>query len=223
MNGVCHSRTPHRQAPLCDRTSGAVTTELPPEQKPRKKKKKKPLPSSKGVETLYRTTIPTLVAQAQFADNKASIMMSINGVIISILVAFREQIATGGIQVTLPGAIMAVAALGSAICSILAAMPSLSRPTVNDEALGSQYMNLLYFGIIEQLDRERFATLLSETCADPDRVYRMLSLQIHGLGHGLSRKFRLLRYSYILFLYGLVLGALFFLLTSYVHLSAGPL
>ena len=193
----------------------AVTPDSPPVEK-----KKSKLPKiGKGVETLYRTTIPALVTQTQFADNKASIMMSINGVIISVLVAFRDQITAGGPQLTVPGAVMAIASLGSAICSILAAMPNLSTPTVTEENMRSPEINHLFFGVITQIDRLTYATLIRDVCEDPERIYWMLSLQIHGLGQGLSRKFRLLRYSYILFLTGLILSAIVFFLAEAIPFS----
>ena len=66
--------------------------EKKPKSGKRKKKAKKGkaaggLGSSRGVETMFRTSYRTHVDLSHLADNKANIMISINGIIISILLA----------------------------------------------------------------------------------------------------------------------------------------
>ena len=60
-----------------------------PEEKepPKKKKKQKKKGSTRGVETMFRTNYRTHLDLSSLADNKANIMISINGIIISILLA----------------------------------------------------------------------------------------------------------------------------------------
>jgi len=51
------------------------------------KKKKKGLGSTRGVETLFRSAYRVQMELTSLADNKANMMISINGIIISIIIA----------------------------------------------------------------------------------------------------------------------------------------
>ena len=72
---------------------------------PKKKKKKEGLGTSRGIETMFRTSYRTHVDLSSLADNKANIMIGINGIIMSILIAsISPKKATA--RIVSPGAIV---------------------------------------------------------------------------------------------------------------------
>ena len=145
------------------------------------------------------------------ADSKANMMIQINGLITSIMLASSSIILEARPWLRLPCASLASTALISIVFAVLAARPKLNKPaTVTLEDIQSGRANILFFGNFGRLDEAAFATGMREMFNDDERVYLTMSRHIHGLGRVLLGKFRLLRISYSVFLVGLFLsGALF--------------
>jgi len=97
--------------------------------RPRKKGKEFKAGSSRGIETMLRSAYRTHLDLTQLADNKASIMITINGLIISILLA------TGGSVVAfadnnlyiLPIIVLLIAGFISMFYAVLSARPIAAR------------------------------------------------------------------------------------------------
>jgi len=102
----------------------------PKEEKKNKDKKKEEL---RGVETMYRVTYQNHIALSQLADNKANILISINGVIISVMIAIVTRL--GAVSWSLLPAVLlitgALVSLGFAVDGGCLASPgtrALGRP-----------------------------------------------------------------------------------------------
>ena len=79
--------------------------------KPPKKKKQKGKGSDRGVETMFRTSYRTHLALSSLADAKANIMISINGIIISILLATVYPSVTQSRWLIIPSTILLLSSL----------------------------------------------------------------------------------------------------------------
>jgi hypothetical protein len=114
----------------------------------------------------------------------------------------------------LPSAVLAVTALMSLVLAVLAARPKLRKPpqiTVDDVRTGRA--NPLFFGNFGRLSEEDFVGAMREMFENSERTYLNMTRHIHGMGHVLLRKFKLLRISYTVFLIGLLVSCMLFLLT----------
>ena len=60
--------------------------------KKEKKDKKKKKDRSRGIETMYRVTYQNHISLSQLADNKANMLISINGLIISVMIAIVTRL-----------------------------------------------------------------------------------------------------------------------------------
>jgi hypothetical protein len=191
----------------------------------KKKKKKKKGGSARGVETMYRTSYRTHLDLSALADNKANIMISINGIIISILLGTGVG-ALGQIGVQpdflLPTAVLLVFCLLSLVWAVLAARPRVTRRETTLDEVRAGKANILFFGNFTSLPEEDFVEGMDELVKDPQRTYTNMTRDIYGLGSVLETKYRLLRVSYTLFMLGLILGVGLFLVAFVRGAMAAP-
>ncbi len=182
------------------------------------------LGTSRGIETMFRTSYRTHVDLSHLADNKANIMISINGIIISILLASISPKIDANPWLLLPTAFLLVGCLGSMVYAILAARPRVSSRIVSLEDVRSDRSNILFFGNFVTLEEDDYVEGMKELITDTDRLYVNMIRDIYSLGGVLSKKFRLLRASYNIFMVGLVVGVMLFIAVfAQVVLAGGSL
>jgi hypothetical protein len=186
-----------------------VTIEAPGE----KKKKEKDL--GRGVETMFRTSYRMHVDLASLADSKANILISINGLIISVILAAMAPRIRTELWLFAPTAVVLCTCLVAITCAILAARPRVTRPEpgARRPALGE---NLMFFGGFLALSADEYETAVRETIRQPELLYTGMTRDIYALGLVLDRKFRLLRLAYTVFMVGLAAGVLLYLLVFLV-------
>ncbi len=162
-------------------------------------------------ESAFRALIGELTDFTSLADSKAHMMIQVNGLIMSILLASSHFILESALWLRLPCASLAVTALVSIVYAVAAARPKLLKPrTMSIDDLRGGRANLLFFGNFSRVSEDEFAGAMREMFTEDERVYDTLSRHVHGLGSVLVGKFRLLRVSYTAFLIGLFAsGALF--------------
>ncbi len=178
-----------------------------------KGKKKGKLGTSRGVETVFRTSYRVHMDLASLADAKANIMISINGIIISIIIASISPKIDSNTFLLIPTSIMLLSCLISIVYAVLAARPRVSSNVVTLGDFRSQHSNILFFGNYVSMPEEDFIEGMTDLMEDQTTLYQSMIKDIYGLGKVLSKKFILLRKSYTAFMIGLTLGILLFILT----------
>jgi hypothetical protein len=179
------------------------------EQKKDEKKKKK---GNRGIETMYRVTYQNHISLSQLADNKANMLLSINGVIISIMIAIVTR--TGG-AVSWSLAPMIVLITGCMVSlgfAVLAARPRFSRNAVTIDQVRNDAGNLLFFGQFTTMPLAEFQESLRVLTKDRNLLYAHLGRQLYHMGEILSSKYRYLRLAYGVFLVSTALATILFVL-----------
>lgn len=152
---------------------------------------------------LVRTATQTNLALSQLADQKASILMGATFVVFTIAIG---QASRG--QFTLSLLVLATSAFVSAMCAVMAILPSIRGTS---PAQGTP--NLLFFGVFSQLSEDEFADRVIAELGDDERIYRTMLRDIHQNGMVLQhKKYRYLGLAYRVFLGGLALTFAIFLL-----------
>jgi hypothetical protein len=164
-----------------------------------------------SAETTFRILLQEQMDLTALADSKANMMIQVNGLIMSILLASSSIILEARMWLRLPCAALACTALVSIVFAVLAARPKLVKPSaLRMEDVDSGRVNLLFFGNFSRLREVDFIDRMRDLFSDDERVYEHLSRHMHGVGRVLLGKFDLLRVSYTAFLIGLFSsGALF--------------
>ncbi|HAH52193.1 MAG TPA: hypothetical protein DF712_01220 [Balneola sp.] len=173
---------------------------------------KKKLGSRKrGVSDMFRTSYRTHMELSAIADNKSNIMISINGIIISIIIASISPKIDSNPWLLLPTSILLITCLLSLVYAVLSARPRVSKEKVTLEDVRENRANILFFGNFYTLPRADYVEGMEELMQDSERLYDNMARDLHGLGVVLAKKYRLLRIAYNLFMGGLVLSVISFI------------
>ena len=160
---------------------------------------------------MFRTLYRTHLDLSGIADNKSNIMISINGIIISIILASISPGIDSNPWLLIPTALLLISCVSSMIFAVLSARPRISSEKVTLDDVRSNRANILFFGNYHTMEREEFVEGLEELMQDSTRLYDNLSRDIYGIGSVLAKKYKLLRYAYNLFMIGLILSVISFI------------
>lgn len=191
-------------------------------EKKKKKKKKDSFGSARGIETMFRTSYRTHIDMSTLADTKANIMITINGIILSIIIASISPKIDANPWLLLPTSVLLIGCLISLVYAVFAARPRVSGSPLSLDDLREKRANILFFGNFANLPRDDYVQGMKELITDTDALYVKMIEDIHGLGSVLARKYRFLRISYTVFLGSLVAGVLMFVVVlAVVALTTG--
>lgn len=183
--------------------------------KKKKKKKKKDdssLGTSRGIETMFRTSYRVQLDLTALADNKANIMISINGIILSIMLAsLLPNLATLELWVVIPAAVLLMSSTLAIVYAVIAARPRVKSTLISLEDVRERKANILFFGNFAGMPEDEYIDGMVDLLKQTDLLYYNMIRDIYGLGKVLIRKFELLRVAYNIFMGGLVASILLFI------------
>ena len=197
------------------------------EKKAKKKEKKETdtfAEPKRGIETMFRTMYSNHMKLSDMADKKASMMIQLNAVIMSVIITYfgaksSSLATTGGTSfirnpiLAVPMGILLLTALCSVTSAILSAQPDVTSfkwLKRNPAIATNRRVNLLFFGQFTKLSLQHFQEGMRELMRQKDTLYTNMVTDVYYLGEVLDRKYRLLRVSYSIFMVGLILTALSF-------------
>ena len=155
---------------------------------------------------LVRTTMQVNVTLSQMADQKASILMGATFVVFTIAVG---QASRGDFPYALM--VLAISAFLSALFAIAAVLPAIRPP----RSSSSDKDNILFFGVFAHLSEDEYAERVLASLRSDETVFRAMLRDTYQNGLVLQRKkYRYLGYAYRIFLAGLTVTLLTFLLES---------
>jgi pycsar effector protein len=177
----------------------------------KKKDKKKKKKESRGIETMYRVTYQNHISLSQLADNKANMLISINGLIISIMIAIVTR--TGAVSWGLaPMLVLITGCMVSLGFAIFAARPRVNRSAVTIDQVRNDTGNLLFFGQFTSMPLTEFQESLRMLMKDRPLLYAHLGRQLYLMGQSLNGKYRHLQLAYGAFFASTALAVVLFVL-----------
>ncbi len=179
-----------------------------------KVKEAKELKPTRGIETMFRLTSKNHLDLSAMADNKANIMISINSIILSVLLSVLIRKLEEYPHLTIPALVMTVVCLITIVFSILATRPNVSRGKFTRDDIISKKTNLLFFGNFHSMNLKDYEWGMKEMLKDADYLYSSLIRDIYFLGVVLGKKYKLLRISYTIFMFGIILSVLSFVIAQ---------
>ena len=185
------------------------------EKKSKDEKKKK---YERGVETMFRTTLRNHVQLSAIADNKANIMLSINALIISIVISLLLPNIKNDPILIFPSAILLIVCISAIIFATISVIPNVTKGEFSKEDILKKNANLLFFGNFYKMKIEDFEWGIKEVMEDSEFLYRSMIRDFYNLGLVLSKKYRYLRICYHIFMFGIVISVIAFIIT-YMLLS----
>ena len=198
MNSPLEETTPEPGPYPPQRTAEAGATEDPTPGKTKGAKKKK---ASRGVETLFRTTLSNHIQLSEMADRKANLMISINTIIISIVISPYFQHVDGSERALLPSLLLVFVSLVTIIVAMLATKPTVT-PLRKGAAPEEVKTDLLFFGDYTKLTADDYRRHIRHVLSNDELLYTSLIDSVYAQGLVLSRKYRLLKFAYQFFMVG---------------------
>ncbi len=151
---------------------------------------------------------------SQMADSKASILMGATFVVFTITMG---QAHNGHLPASL--LVLAAFAFASALCAVMAVLPSIGRPS--KRAGPAMSPNKLFFGTFTAMDEEEWTKSVLADLKSDEGTFRLMLHDMYQNGQVLqNKKYRYLGYAYRLFIAGLCATAAMFV-AEYVIARAG--
>jgi len=174
-----------------------------------KEKSKDP---GRGIETMFRITSGNNQRLSDMADNKAHILITVNSIILSAIISLVLRKLDEHSFLTYPTfALLTVSVITIVVC-ILATRPSIPRGVFSQQDVDDKKVNLLFFGNFYNMNLDDYAAGMQKVMADKDFLYSTLIKDVYSQGVVLGRKYKLLRLAYNIFMFGLVISVLGFII-----------
>jgi predicted metal-dependent HD superfamily phosphohydrolase len=174
----------------------------------------------RGIETMFRNTMRTHVEFSSMADKKADIMISVNTLLLTAVIAVLARKLDNNPHLIIPTAIITLVSLTTLIYAILATRPQVSSGTFTSEDIEKKRANLLFFGNFHNMELKDFHWGMTELMNDRDYLYGSMIKDFYYLGKVLGQKYKYLRICYNIFMYGLIVSVIAF--TIAVMTYPGP-
>lgn len=177
----------------------------------------------RGVETMWRNTMRTHVSFSSMADNKAHIMISVNTLLLTAVVAFLIKNLSLYPQLIIPTSLLTIVSLVSLIYAVLVTRPNITSGTFTNEDVLNKKVNLLFFGNFYKMNLESFSWGMNELMNDKDFLYESMIKDYYFLGQVLGKKYLHLRMSYNIFMFGLIITVIAFIIVLTFYPITGDL
>jgi predicted metal-dependent HD superfamily phosphohydrolase len=184
--------------------------EAPKEKDNDKNRKEKESRSERGIVAMFRIMSDTHTNLSQMADSKANIMISVNTIVLSIMVSLLLGKLQFYPEYIVPTIILVLVCLFAVIYAILATRPNISGGTFTREDILNKQINLLFFGNFFKVELPDYEWAMKEMMNDKEYLYGSMIKDIYFLGVVLARKYKFLRISYNIFMFGLIIAIIAF-------------
>ncbi len=159
----------------------------------------------KGVETLFRLLSKNQYTLNAMIDRKSNILISINALILSIILGTVLNQLDKDPHLIYPAILILVTNLSSIAFAVIATRPELEH---GNKETG----NLMFYGNFHEMEEEEYVNGITDLMHQGDRLYKTIAKDTYYLGKTMNKKFRLLRISFNVFLGGIILSVMAFLM-----------
>lgn len=154
----------------------------------------------------FRQSRANQIQLSQMADTKATMLMSISSLVITLSVGNMNKPEARDAAL-----VMMVFCVGTVLLAAYSAMPKvgtfLGAPAAPPDVSHSSF-NIFFFGDAVRLSREEYAREMEIVLNNSERVYEIMAWELYNSAQYLAnKKYRYLRYAYVCFVTGLISGA----------------
>lgn len=183
------------------------------------KKLKKSLSSVKGrddrgIQTLFRTTSRNHYTLNQMVDRKASIMISINAILLSLILSRTLGRVDTFCVHNSPILILLIGCIISILLATAAITPSKTHGVFTEDEIRNKKGNLLYFGNFHDMNFRDYQWGMLQMLNDSNYLYSSMVQDLYFLGQTLNKKSKLIRASLGIFMIGLTIAVIAFLIVA---------
>lgn len=162
----------------------------------------------RGIQTLFRVTLKNHLTLSDIADTKANILLSVNAIIISLVLSnlITKLDNPSNTYLIYPTAIFVFFSVVSMILAVLATRPNITSGEFTKEDVKNKKVNLLFFGNFHKMKLDDYQWAINELIKDKEYIYSSLTKDLYFLGLVLNRKYKILRWTYTIFIIGIIVS-----------------
>ncbi len=154
----------------------------------------------RGLQTLFRTLSRNHYNLIKMIDNKASILLTINSIIISVILGASYMASASEVEHVGSHAIVIFRFCVASMVLALVAMLPHKYKNIGD----SGHKGSLYAGNYSKLNIEEYRAEMKRIMANGTTIYNEMIDDLYYLGKAINTKHRLLLLSFIVFIAGLI-------------------
>ncbi len=174
--------------------------------------------ASRSAQMMFKTSLRNHIDLSNLADNKANIMLSINAIIITIAMPLAATYVSANPYLLAPMAVLLSTCLVAMSFATMATRPTKMTGLTSEEAIQKGQANLFFFGNFFKMTFEEYQRGMQFIVADDNRLDSAILRDLFFLGQSLGRKYSQLRTCYTVFLSGIGISVLTFVVS---YLIAG--
>jgi len=168
----------------------------------------------RGIETMFRINAANHLRLSYMADNKAHIMITVNSIILSAVISLLLRKLDSSSYLMIPSFMLLISSVGTIVFAVLATRPALPNGIFSKQDVDEKKVNLLFFGNFYRMSLPDYREGMKKVMEDKEFLYGSLVMDGYAQGVVLGKKYRLLRISYSVFMFGLVISVIAFIVAS---------
>jgi predicted metal-dependent HD superfamily phosphohydrolase len=166
----------------------------------------------KGIETMFRISSSNHQRLSDMADKKAHIMITVNSIILSALISLVLRRLNEYEYLLVPTIILLGVSVAAMTFSILSTRPSIPNGVFSKADVDNKTVNLLFFGNFYKMTLDDYNYGMLKMMDDKNFLYGSLIKDLYSQGVVLGKKYRLLRMAYNIFMFGLIVSVIAFII-----------
>jgi len=171
----------------------------------------------RGVETFFRTTARRHMELSAMAHDKASLLISINAIVVSIVLSVLITKLDENKYLLLPTLLLVITCVSTIVLSVISTRPRYIKKDKHDKNSQEPESNILFFGDFAKLSLSDYKRKMKETYKNKNELYDSLSRDIYYQGIILVWKYKFINIAYTVFMYGFIITILSFIIAFAVH------
>ncbi len=171
----------------------------------------------RGVETFFRITERRHMELSTMAHEKASLLISVNSIVMSIVLSVLITKLDDNKYLLLPTLFLVISCTATIIFAIISTRPRIIKSNSKDHDADDHELNLIFFGDFSSLSLNQYKKAMSDTYKNKNALYDSLSKDIYYQGVILKWKYKYMKVAYTTFMYGFIITILTFIISFALH------
>ncbi|MFK7770677.1 MAG: Pycsar system effector family protein [Saprospiraceae bacterium] len=195
-----------------------LNSEKPKKEKKKKNKKKDTgglVDNSKGAQVMFKTALRNHIDLTNIADNKANIILTINAIIITIALPLLSTYASENHHLYVPAFFLLSTNMASIVYGALVTRPGRMQGKTDLKKIKEGRSNLFFFGNFYKMNIEEYREGVTEIISNEELVDKVIMTDLYYLGQALGKKYELLRTCYTVFMIGMILTVVTFVIAFF--------
>jgi hypothetical protein len=171
----------------------------------------------RSIDTFYRINFRNHFNLSSAIDRKSNMMISINTMILAVIIIFAglgftfyNKFSNNNYRFLAPVITLLLSSLLSVVFAILSARPKVNGYKVDPDRMDGDHPPFSSFANFMNTTFNDFMIRMRELNKDPRTIYDDLSADLYHLGKILNERYRLLHWSYTIFMIGIGISTLLF-------------